>query len=517
MNPQSENIKPPVDSEGNSTEPQPPVDSEDNSPEPQPPLDSENDSTDPQPPLDSADNSPDPPPEEDQLAAEIKHDVSPEDSPASKIKQFPFPPMIKDDPLPDIHTDDKPQHKHEYKPEHEPHYETVIHNGVQPDHIEYPIDAPVSSPLSEKAPSKERIRSIDALRGFDMFWIVGGNALLLHLAKLFDWPWANWVTTQLEHGKWGEFTFYDLIFPLFLFLAGVSMPISLGRKLEHGASKASLLGKVSIRAILLVLLGIIYNGGLDLKPLAETRLFSVLGFIGISYFIAALIFIYSDVKHRFMWVIGLLAGYYAALMFTHVPGHGSGVLTPEGVFTGYIDRTWVAWKIYTPHFDPEGLFLPVAGAVVAIVGSLTGSFLVSCSWNKFIKAIMLGVSGVAFYFAAQLLEPHMIIAKSFWSPTFVILCLGWSLMLLAAFYLIMDAIGFWQWAFFFSVIGMNSITIYLGLKLFNFTQTSNFLFGGTIDHFFKAEYQPLLTSIAFILTWWGILFFMYRKKIFLRV
>lgn len=439
----------------------------------------------------------------------FKSDITLDESSSDKKKPQ-LPPLFRGNPEPDINLDEDPTR------------ETIVLSDGQSDDGTYPAGEPtkeesITPNSSQKASTLRRIRSVDALRGFDMFWIVGGNILLLQLAKLYEWPWLTWATSQLEHTDWAGFTFYDLIFPLFLFLAGVSMPISLGKKIEQGASKAALLRKVSIRAILLILLGIVYNGGLEFKTLSETRIFSVLGFIGVSYFIAALIFIYSDAKHRVMWALGLLGGYYAALMFIHVPGHGAGNLTPEGVFTGYIDRTWIPWKLYTPHFDPEGLFLPVAGAVVAIVGSLTGSFLVRSSLNEYLKAIILGAFGVAFYFAAQFMEPQMIIAKNFWSPTFVILCLGWSLMLLGAFYLIMDVIGFWQWAFFFIVIGMNSITIYMGLKLFNFTKTTNFLFGGAINKFFKVEYQPLLTSIAFILTWWAVLFFMYRKKIFLRV
>ena len=481
------------------------------------------------------------------FAPDIDLDTHPQAPSETIIEDQLYDSILQDAPEPYPHT---PEHT-KYKPilselDNQPQFETHTHHGAQPSALEYPAplhpvqvdhtttpiipetiiaaSLPIAAdtpPTTKKSPASsitcERIHSVDALRGFDMFWIVGGNILLLQLAKLYDWTWLKWATTQLHHPVWEGFTFFDLIFPLFLFLAGVSMPISLGKKIDQGASKTSLLRKVTFRSIILILLGIIYNGGLELKPIADTRLCSVLGFIGISYFIAALIFILSDVKHRIIWALGLLLGYYAALIFINVPDHGTASLTPEGIFTGYIDRNWAAWKLYTPNFDPEGLFLPVAGAVVAIAGSLTGSFLVRCTWNKFIKVILLGAAGVSFYYASIFLEPHMIISKSFWSPTFILHCLGWSLMLLAVFYLIMDAIGFWHWAFFFIVIGMNSITIYMGLKLFNIQQTSNKLFAGTIDHFFKIEYQPLLTTITFILTWWTILFFMYRKKIFLRI
>ena len=110
-------------------------------------------------------------------------------------------------------------------------------------------DIQVTEALDKASVEKEerkskRLRSLDALRGFDMFWIVGGSALVAALAKFTQWPWLERMAQEFQHAKWVGFTFYDLIFPLFLFLAGVAMPYSLGSKLEQGASKLRLTLKV---------------------------------------------------------------------------------------------------------------------------------------------------------------------------------------------------------------------------------------------------------------------------------
>src|SRR5690554_6204926 len=105
----------------------------------------------------------------------------------------------------------------------------------------------------------QRLYSLDALRGFDMFWIMGADALFHNLAKATESPFWQAISTQMDHPAWNGFYFYDLIFPLFLFLAGVATPYSVGRKLEKGESRQKLLLTVIKRGLILVVLGIILN------------------------------------------------------------------------------------------------------------------------------------------------------------------------------------------------------------------------------------------------------------------
>ena len=142
----------------------------------------------------------------------------------------------------------------------------------------------------------ERLLSLDALRGFDLFWIVGGHGILLALFKLTEWGWLGAIDSQLKHVEWHGFLPYDLIFPLFLFMAGVSTPYSLTRRLTEGA-RGEVIRKVIQRGLILVLLGIIYNNGLQWKGLENMRLGSVLGRIGLAGMFAQLIFVFNFAFH----------------------------------------------------------------------------------------------------------------------------------------------------------------------------------------------------------------------------
>ncbi len=375
----------------------------------------------------------------------------------------------------------------------------------------------LASTSSEKPEKKSpRLRSLDALRGFDMFWIVGGHALIANLAILTEWSGLVWLEHQMHHPRWIGFTFYDLIFPLFLFLAGVAMPYSLGRRLEAGESKLRLLRKVAIRVFMLVLLGAVYNGALAFRPLAETRMCSVLGFIGMAYGGAALIYLNYNLRHQIIWTVGILLGSWAALAWINVPGHGSGVFTPEGCITGYLDRNLLPWRLNNPNFDPEGLLPAIHAIATALLGALTGQFLRGKRFSGLHKGLLLLAAGGVALGAAKLIGLALPIAKNMWNSTFILHCAGWSLLFLGIFYLVIDVLGCWRWSYFFIVIGLNPITIYLGSRMVNLRQTSNFFFGGLTGKF-DEPLRGVIGALAYIATWWLVLLFLHRKKIYLRV
>ena len=174
-----------------------------------------------------------------------------------------------------------------------------------------------SQPRNSPLRSDGRLLSLDALRGFDLFWIIGGKEIVLAAAALTNWGWLLWFKAQLEHTEWHGFTLYDLIFPLFLFIAGVAMPISFEKRIERGATKAQLYRHVLFRALALVFLGLLYN---DLMKFdwATMRYTSVLGHIGIAYFFAALIVLNAGAIGQFIWMAGLLVAYWAMMKF--IPG-----------------------------------------------------------------------------------------------------------------------------------------------------------------------------------------------------
>jgi len=381
------------------------------------------------------------------------------------------------------------------------------------------ITASSTRPFVSVAPGqikKERLYSLDALRGFDMFWIMGAEHIVQSVAKVTGSSFWAGFEHQLTHPDWHGFRMYDLIFPLFLFMAGVSTPYSVGGALERGKGRSALLFRVIKRGLLLVLLGLVANNGLELRPIAEMRFGSVLGRIGLAYMFANIIYLYTKERAQMVafWVI--LIGYWLLLKFNSAPGFPSGDLTMEGNFASYIDRLILPGKLYLGIHDPEGLLSTVPAISTALLGIMAGSLLKKSPITQTAKAIRLGVSGIILLLLAQLWNLDFPLNKNLWTSSFVLQVGGISLMLLALFYYIIDVLGYKRWAFFFKVIGMNSILIYISGHFIDWDYST--------DAFFKWAGQlagdPLnmvVMAICFVLLKWFFVYFMYRKNVFLRV
>lgn len=371
------------------------------------------------------------------------------------------------------------------------------------------------SPQNESPPrADDRLVSLDALRGFDMFWIIGGEGIVLAGAKLTGWAWLVWFAGQLEHPEWHGFALYDLIFPLFLFIAGVAMPFSFDKRLERGDTKGELARHAIVRGLVLVLLGMIYNGLLEFDW-ANMRYPSVLGRIGLAYLFAALIVLNAGVRGQLLWFAGLLVGYWALLKFVPVPEFGAGDLSPGHTLTDFIDRSLVPGKLYRGDRDPEGLLGVVPAIGTALAGAMTGRLLKSEKYGGYAKTAIMVVAGLVCLALAQLWSLNFPINKNLWTSSFVHHCAGLSLLLLALFYLVIDVWRLRGWTLLFVVIGSNSIFIYLAERFIDFEYTTRFFFGGALQH--AGVYQPLLWAMAIVLVKWLLLFLLYRKRIFLRV
>jgi predicted acyltransferase len=386
--------------------------------------------------------------------------------------------------------------------------------------------------------STDRLASLDALRGFDMFWIIGGGEIFHALAEYTNWaPLQYFAKVQLEHVSWQGFVFEDLIFPMFLFLSGVTLPLTLGRRLECGQPKSGLYVRVIRRAALLVLLGMVYNGVLGFRwgneyfNFARFRFASVLGLIGLSYLFAALIVLNTRVRGQVIWMGGILLGYWAASQWIAVPPAGggpaqAGVITPDGFFAGYIDRHLLPGRTYLATHDPEGLFLPVSGAALALMGALAGRWLMDARRSGLGKAGGLALGGVCSLALALLVQAAGFpIIKNCWSSSFVLFAGGWAMLLLSLFYLIVD-VGQWRrWALPLTVIGVNPLVIYVGSGFIDFERITQRLFGGISGYLDTVTALTLhgqgiggvLNAAGFVLVEVLFLYVLYRKKIFLRV
>lgn len=371
---------------------------------------------------------------------------------------------------------------------------------------------------TENKPVTKRLLSLDALRGFDMFWIMGGEGIFVALATLTGWPVFQWWAGQLEHVPWHGFHFYDMIFPTFLFIAGISFPFSMAKRIANNDSRKSIYLHVISRGLILVLFGILYNNGVKFD-LAHLRYGSVLGRIGLAWMFAAIIFMNTNLNFRIIWFWALLIGYWLLLLI--FPAHDLGstdIFSQEGNLTSYIDRLLMPGRLYLGNHDPEGLFSTIPAIGTALLGMFTGEFLLSKYLNDkpLRKVLYLFLGAVALMIIGQLWNIIFPINKNLWTSSFVCFVGGLSLLLFSIFYLVIDVWQFKKWTFFFVVIGMNPITIYLAERIINFRSATRFFFGG-LASVVPGAWAPIIEAVGITAVGWVFLYILYKKKIFLKV
>lgn len=370
--------------------------------------------------------------------------------------------------------------------------------------------------MIQPATTSQRLYSLDALRGFDMFWIIGGEEIVHAMYKATGNSFWGGFAEELTHPAWNGFHFYDLIFPLFLFIAGVATPYSVGRELEKGKNKNQLLLRVIKRGLLLVLCGLIYNNGLQIKPLAEIRFGSVLGRIGLAYMFANIIYLYTKQRGQIIWLCSLLIGYWLLLKFTSAPGFLPGDLTMEGNFASYIDRTIMPGKLYLGIHDPEGITSTIPAIGTGLLGILTGNFLKNNPISQQKKVIYLFITGIVLVILAHIWNLDFPINKNLWTSSFVLNVGGYSMILLSVFYYIIDVLGYKKWAFYFKIIGMNSILIYMSGAFINWEYMTMGFFKW-LGQLLGDPFNAVALAICYVMLKWAFLYFMYKKNVFLRV
>ena len=394
----------------------------------------------------------------------------------------------------------------------------------------------------------KRLLSLDALRGFDMFWIISGEGIFHSLANTvmakhvlvrnpYNWQIATnenltvtermWVgiSNQLHHTPWNGFTFYDIIFPLFIFISGVSMPFSYDRYFQESnpevksAAKKKLYISLIKRTVILIILGMVVNGLLQWNGYESTRLASVLGRIALAGFFAVIIYINCSLRSQIIWFIAILSGYWAIMMLVPVPGFGSGILTPEGNLSAYIDQHYLPGKLHRTVYDPEGLLSTIPAIASALLGVFAGQYLKRRQNSLIPLHTILGLvtGGITLLIFGLAWSYFFPINKNMWTSSFVLFAGGWSMLLLALFYGIIDGAGYKAWSMPFVWIGTNSILIYMAAHgLINFESTSQFVFGGLINKA-SVSWQQVLLWIGILLIQLSLLQFLYRKKWFLKI
>ncbi len=262
-----------------------------------------------------------------------------------------------------------------------------------------------------------------------MLVIIGLDALIHASARAWPIEPMAWFSEQFYHAEWSGIHLYDLVFPLFIFLSGVSLAIVDARPSSQALSRSRRLASAARRASILLLLGIIYNFGWDWSW-ERLRIPSVLGLIGVSYFIAAATFILvRDRSGRIATAIAIAAIVAGLQLLYPIPGIGSGALTPETSVNGYIDRLVLPGRLHGGSYDPEGLLGMFSASLITLAGAGAGAAIVSNNCAG--KPLSLGLSGVAIGLAGGMLGAAYPLIKSLWTISFNLVAIGSCLLMLA--------------------------------------------------------------------------------------
>src|SRR5664279_466897 len=341
---------------------------------------------------------------------------------------------------------------------------------------------------------------------------MGGEGIFIGLASLTGWPVLKWWAMQQEHVPWNGFHFEDMIFPLFLFIAGISFSFSLAKRYNGPENRKSLYSHVIKRGLILVLLGIIYNNAVRFD-FSDLRYASVLGRIGLAWMFAALIFMNSNLKFRIIWFAGILVFYYLLLLIFQAHDLGTfDHFSTQGNLAGFIDRHFLPGNFccYT-YGDSEGILSTIPAISTALLGMLTGQFVLSqyLSNKPLRKALYMASAAIGLMALGGIWNFAFPINKYLWSSSFVCFVGGLSLLLFTLFYVVIDIWKINKWTPFFVIIGMNSIAIYLAHTLIDFNYAANFLFGG-VYALLQPGLRPLATAVGFFTTAWLFLYILYK-------
>lgn len=370
-----------------------------------------------------------------------------------------------------------------------------------------------------------RIVSIDALRGFNIFWILGADGAILALAAMTRGKGSvldaigSLLETQMTHVAWEGFRFYDFIFPLFIFVTGVSIVLSLTRMVAR-EGKARAHGRVLRRFLLLDVMGLIYYGGVS-QHWPDIRLLGVLQRIALCYLFASLLFLNLDRRGLVAALVVLLGGYWMLMTFVPVPGVGAGSYAMDANLANWIDARYLPGRLWDGTRDPEGLLSTLPAIATCLLGVLAGLLMHDerlTPQQKSLRLVAMGVALLAGGYAWSLQFP---IIKAIWTSSFVLVAAGYSAILLGAMHQVIDVWGFNRWPTIFVWLGANALTLYFINNIASFERFASRFVGGDVSALLDAVVTP--GTGRFVAHALGVCFaialagFLYRRRIFLRV
>ena len=356
-----------------------------------------------------------------------------------------------------------------------------------------------------------RLTSLDVFRGATI-------AAMILVNDPGSW---DAVYPPLLHASWHGWTFTDLVFPSFLWIAGVSMTLSFARRTERGDNRRLLLLHALRRAAIIFALGLLLNGFPRYDP-ATIRIPGVLQRIAVCYLAAAAIFLYTRLRGQIAWTAGLLALYAVLMKLVPVPGYGAGVLEPNGNFAQYIDSLVLTGHMWsrTKIWDPEGIVSTIPAISTVLFGVLAGHLL------RARKTVWMFAAGALLLIAGLALDPWMPINKNLWTVSYTLLAAGIAFDLFALSYWVIDVLGRGGWTHPFTVFGMNALAIYvaagvlarlLGLIHIGDTTLQRWIFLHAFAPLASPMNASLLYAVAFVAVMYLGAWVLYRRGWFIRV
>ncbi|HET9616353.1 MAG TPA: DUF5009 domain-containing protein [Pseudolabrys sp.] len=378
--------------------------------------------------------------------------------------------------------------------------------------------------IQAKLPT-QRLVSLDALRGFNFIWILGADGAVIAFADMMRARGGalatagNVLRAQMTHPYWEGLRFYDLIFPLFIFITGVAITLALPKQVaREGKAKAHL--RVAKRALLLYVLGIIYYGGLS-GDFDHIRYVGVLQRIAICYLVASILFLNLDWRGLAAATAALIVGYWALMTFVPVPGIGAGSFAPNANLANWLDTQFLPGRMWDKTRDPEGLLSTLPAIATCLIGVMSGLVLVRLDLGASRKSAWLIGGGIVMTAAGYVWALQMPLIKSIWSPSFVLATGGLSAILLGVFHQVIDVWGYKRWTPVFVWIGANAITLYLLNALMGFDVPARRIaggeFGATLDALLLPGIGALLVNLVALGLVIALAWYLYQRKIFLRV
>jgi predicted acyltransferase len=385
------------------------------------------------------------------------------------------------------------------------------------------ISSPSSAPSIAGGPA--RIEAVDALRGFDMLctialvntglavsdMLTGHGPLLEAIGRL--------VGAEVDHPNWVGLTFYDLMFPLFIFIAGVVIPVALTRLVAREGRRAAH-WRVLSRSALLFLIGFLYYGGLSHRW-PDVRLMGVLQRIALCYLFASLLFLNLRLRGLIVSFVVLLVGYWALLTFVPVPGAAADRYGEAANLARWLDEHFLPGKKLMGAYDPEGLLSTLPAIGTALLGVFAGLLLQNARLSQQMRVLWLAGGGVALLAVGGLWSFQFPPIKWIWTSTYVLLTGGISALLLAAFYQVIDICGYRRWTVPFVWVGANAILLYILNEVARFHRLAARFVGGDIAAFADAHLThgagQFLANLLGVLLAVALAGFLYQRRLFLRV